>query len=1251
MAVKSNGNLLTINQTFQTVAGEFKILRRLGQGATSEVYQAQSRDGKRTVAIKVMRPTNLEFARKLFIGEGLTLAQMRSVEKKAKDGIFVTPEYFGADPEASTPYIIEEIMTGKSFPELVSADHLSEEDAIVIGVQLFRTLHLLSSELKQNYIDLKFENLWWDGRMKILKITDWGTLEDANPDGQARDILRASRYIYYLVTGHPITESRGILNQAVDAFPEWSQLSWGLQEILRRLLHPFPSARVGDDLLSLDSAEKIAQEFRNLDEYWKESADQLLADIRLSVDAAQKADPERDIEQQTLHYRLARTALEIALKRRISAKELDDRLRSTIMTESDYFTRARNLYEGTSYAPARKLFQIGARLLSSSRLRRWAWLANAGESAREKNYSRVKDLAEHVVELMEQERYEDARTRLSDALEQLNSEALRTLHQECEVLILTKQAVSAEEYGDFRSAEKAYRSAYEIWIKITDHEVWRDKVGDLLMRADIVRNLGEKEEEVNRILNDLKVAQKLEIVLNGLQKALRLAPGNSKVYALATTLATDRFDAGLLEDASRILWVCGIAPATPLNAIDWRCPDEIRLAFDARNTNVILLHVARIRNDKEALPHKLAIALLEKQFTPSKDVLGIDRNNAIADAMMCLDSELGKKMKGQVQNWKIEALNTTKKKVDFHLAEAEGLLFADRPGALHGKSISQAFAYLQDRLRGVETALELLDEASRLVGDEDDLVRSKIEELKQRGVAMKDELSRSISENKEQREETIAALKAKAVEILGQLDQLDVASSKMAKAGLPSRISDSLNGFQAERLGEVKELCNQVLDMDAENRWAIQTRQRVDGLIQGLGDYATLAVVSQKNVIDAAVEALLNEARDYYQYGRILEAAKSLRKIETLDPQADERKSFSELKTKTTMLMGMKYWEKENKAKLEDQEFEPQLLEKIAPYFSADIPIEFRKDSVSLRYLIAAKSKLFAQLMKINPVSFTSEFADTLRNLVWTDNLYRRGLDWQKGLPARQKSEKWDATKFTQNILNARNKRNFGQKMEKILAGVPIFQNPQARSGELTSVIVEHNANRIFKSKTPDLQEPKVAPKAEWKWVVGVESIILILCISVIALLFFAPGLRTEILSSFVPTPTVVITEVVPETPTEAVVETPDQTTEAPTEPVTEVLTAMPVPLIPNYCIKQNGKIRSQPQVVDTPTSNVVFTASDQSSCLYFDISSTVNGMTWYRIAVGQKIGDLDVGGYWVGNPVQWLTNWIPPTVTPTSSQ
>ena len=1223
MAKPSSNNLLTIGETFKTVAGEFTIIRRLGQGATGEVYQAQSRDGKRMVAIKLMRPTDMQLARKLFIGEGLFLAQMRLAEKKEGDGLFVAPEYFGAEDKTDTPYIVEEFMMGKPFSDLVNGGHLSEEDVVTIGVQFFRTLHLLSKELKKNYIDLKFENLWWDQEKKILKITDWGTLEETNSAGQARDILRASLYIYRLATSRPITESRGVLNQAVEAYPEWEQLSWGLQEILRRLLHPNPSARVGDDMLLLDSAERIAQEFRNLDEYWKESTDDLLSDIRRSVDAAQKANPEKEIEKQTIHYRLARTALEIASKRGIPNKEFGDRLRSVIVVESDYYTRAHNLYEGTSYAPARKLFQIGARLLTSSKLRRWAWLAFAGELAREKNYRRVKAIAEQALELMELEQYHDARISLDTVLGTLQSEALQILRQECEVLNLVQQAIILQRDGEYKSAEDAYRSAYEIWIKTDDHDEWKDKVGDLLRQADIVHRRGENQGKVNTSLKKAETSPELSNILDELQKALGLDPGNLIVYTLAAKLADERFKSGLLEDAAQILWACGIAPATPPDALDWRYPKEIYNALAFEKIEIISLYVSGIRTDKNRLPYKLAMALFEKYFILSNNVSELDRDNAIADLMATLDPERSKEMKEQVQGWRKEILRANKEKVNQLLAEAGGLLFADRPGTLLGLSISQALACSQNRLQEVEKALGLLDQASRLAGTEDEAVKLKMKELKERGGEMKDKFSQSFNESKKQKDETIAALIGKAEEILAQLKQLEDASPILSKAGLSSQISDSMLGFQAERLGEVFELCTQVLDLDSENQWALQKQQNVKGKIHGLGDFGTLAIAPQKNVLNAAVEVLLREAEGYYQDAKVLDAARSLRKIEALDLQANSRQPFMELKAKVTALLGLNYWEQENKARLDDGEFEPQLLERILTHFSGEIPTQFRRNSASLKYLFAVRAKLLTQLLTVDPLTSLAQFTETLRNLVWTDNLYRRGLFWQNNQPLNQENEDWSSAKFVEKVLQSRSRGNLNQEKEKILAGLPIFTTPEVSASELTSELIQK------------MIPPRSEARPVWlKWVtrLGLSTLILgVLIISGILVLPLFGKAQTT------PVPTVDIsptfTPIVPPTNTLVPVETP-----------TIVITQTSIPIVPNLCIINGGKIRSEPISSGDP----IYIAT-QPTCLYFDASWNGNNYIWYRIANGQKIGDLDVSGFWVAS--QFLAGWIPPTVTPTPSQ
>jgi len=1032
-------------------------------------------------------------------------------------------------------------------------------------------------------------------------------------------------YIYRLATGRPITESRRILNQAVGAYPEWKEISWGLQEILRRLLHPNPSARVGDELLSLDSAEKIAQEFRNLDEYWKETPDELIADIRRSVDAAQKANPEKEIEDQTRHYRLARTALEIASKRGIQIKEYDERLQRTVVEESDYYTRARNLYEGTSYAPARKLFQIGARLLSSSKLRRWAWLAYAGELAREKNYSGVKDLAEQAVELMEQEQFQDAGVSLDTAMKTLPSEALRTLREECEALNLVQQAIIAQRDGEYKSAEGAYRSAHGIWIKTDDHDEWKDKVGDLLGQAGIVHRQGENQEKVNASLKKIEMATELTIILDELQKALELDLGNQAVYALADKLAGERFNSGLLEDAAQILWGCGIAPAAPPEALDWRYPDEIRLALSTlRQLDSELPYVPLIRHDKNALPYKLAVKLFEKNFIRPADMIGLERVERIAELMSALDAALGEKMKEKIQVWREEMDKADKEKVNRLIANASSLMFTDARGALQNLPMPQVFARLQNRLGDIEDALEFLDQASCLAGSEDKALKSKIEELRQRGVAMKNEFSQSLSENQKQKEEAIAVLKGKAEEIWAQWEQLNDVFPKLA--GMPAQVSDSVSGLQAERLGKINELCAQILDLESENRWALQTQQKVNGLIQGLGDYAALAVVSQKNVINAAVDVLLHEADDFYKDGKTLDAARSLRKVEALNTQdASLQKRFTELRAKVTALMGITYWEQENKTKLEEGEFDLQLLERIATHFSPEIPPQFRGNSASLEYLFAARQKLFTQLLKINPVNNSPEFAETLRNLVWTDNLYRRGMAWQKRQIVDQKTEKWNSAKFARNVLRAYKKGNLSQEMEKLLVGLLVFADPESRSAQLIPEVT-HLIPEIFKPK----------PQHAWpKWALAGGSLAVIGILAMLAI--WNGDVLASIIGMTPPTATVapVVVVVPTETPTPILIPTYTPTsTEAPTITPVEVLA------VPN-CITANGKIRSNADAA----AQLVFTMT-KAVCLLFDGSASDGDFTFYRIAAGQKIGEWDAGGCWVGTNFLTTKDPTPPSVS-----
>jgi len=265
------------------------------------------------------------------------------------------------------------------------------------------------------------------------------------------------------------------------------------------------------------------------------------------------------------------------------------------------------------------------------------------------------------------------------------------------------------------------------------------------------------------------------------------------------------------------------------------------------------------------------------------------------------------------------------------------------------------------------------------------------------------------------------------------------------------------------------------------------------------------------------------------------------------------------------------------------------------------------------------------QLLKINPVNFTSEFAEILRNLVWTDNLYRRGMAWQKRQIVDQKTEKWNSAKFARNVLRAYKKGNLSQEMEKLLVGLLVFADPESRSAQLIPEVT-HLIPEIFKPK----------PQHAWpKWALAGGSLAVIGILAMLAI--WNGDVLASIIGMTPPTATVapVVVVVPTETPTPILIPTYTPTsTEAPTITPVEVLA------VPN-CITANGKIRSNADAA----AQLVFTMT-KAVCLLFDGSASDGDFTFYRIAAGQKIGEWDAGGCWVGTNFLTTKDPTPPSVS-----
>jgi hypothetical protein len=1235
--VKQTQNNLSIGQTLKTITGEFKILQPLGKGATGEVFKAQSLDGKLTVAIKVMLYSDLPSDRKTFINEGMILQAMRQAEKKQKDDekVFVTPDYHGADGNANPPYLIEEFMTGARLSDMLGAGrHLSEKEVVVIGFQLFRALHLLSTELKKNCIDLKLENLWWNAEKRVLKITDWGTLEDVNSAGDARDVLRASLYLYRFVTGRILTEIKGIVNQPVDFCEEWNNLSWGLQEILRRLLHPNPAARVGDELLALETAEDISQAFKKLDDLWQMPEDELIEYARDYVDAAGESNAKDEIENQTISYRYAKTALDIASHRNIENKEYA-RLNEVIKNEADYLGRAKGLYEAGSYVAARQLFRLGSRLLLSSRLRRWAWLASVGEAAREKNYKKVKENVERAVELMETEQFEQAGKLFDEGLKKLPSEALQALLAECKVFFLIQQAKSFQGRGEFKSASQSYRSAHETWINILEHEEWKFQVGDLEKLAEIVNQEGLNQDDIRKLIAEARsnVQQSIQTgivdfdaVRLPLWDALRKSPGNLDVYNTIRDIAQGYFEQKQLQYATKTLEIGGAAKGVPLFAESWRFPDEVRHLLETGSLNNLDIVVANLVPDCASLSGKIAVVLLTIHFVSSLHEGYLARARILAGLISVLDSQRAQQMEEKITQQEADMKKSNKEQVNAWISEAEKLLFPFQRDALQGLSVKESVDRLQNRMEQTNKALDILKQAGAY--EADDATLAKITELTEIGTALITKFEKEYKEKQAGLQAELQTLNNQLDTLILRIDQLEYVSPNLSKVALPAQVNEDIANFKIDLITNAYDLCSRALQIASADQSLLIKKEQLELHIQKLGDRSLFVIAGEslQQVREAMNKSLLAQANEHYQSGKLDETLQSLKKMELFAPSLAQQKEFEVLKQKSLSALRLRSWEEENGQILSSAVFDAEVLRQAAYFLDGEIDASVIRNSNLLKYLGDLRNNLLNQFVRISQTPSANEYSETLQRLVWVDNIYRFGSNPIKGA----KTGKWvNYGKFAKDITNLPEKGT-KEKLLKQLVSLPIFADPESASSNLKpALFAQFGGNKPW-------------GLGDWRtWVVGA------LGIALVAITIFGGMLILPKIMAPVPTQTL-MPSASPILPTDTPV-----ATFTPTTTPSPILSPVPTQILfYNYCATDIVSIRFGPSINFKKVSETKFLQNGK--CLNFDAHVISGGENWLRIAPGQMLEDLPVGGYWIKDTLlkpgdATFVNLIPEiTLTPT---
>jgi serine/threonine protein kinase len=164
----------------QTVAGRYRVIRRLGEGGMGVVYQAIDERLEKAVAVKVLKE---DFAKRQDVVARFT-QEAKSAARIKHENVLDVTDY--GKTEAGSYYIAMELLVGTDLAEVLQkGDPMTVERATDIAMQICRALSAAHG-LGVVHRDMKPENVFLlrsnEGR-EVVKIVDFGIAQMKDPAG------------------------------------------------------------------------------------------------------------------------------------------------------------------------------------------------------------------------------------------------------------------------------------------------------------------------------------------------------------------------------------------------------------------------------------------------------------------------------------------------------------------------------------------------------------------------------------------------------------------------------------------------------------------------------------------------------------------------------------------------------------------------------------------------------------------------------------------------------------------------------------------------------------------------------------------------------------------------------------------------------------------------------------------------------------------------------------------------------------
>lgn len=545
----------------------------LGSGLTADVYKVTIND--RSYAVKILKPGSSSAIKSYFLSEVTNLKMVWKEWFNQYPGLeHLTPELLGADTEGESPFILMELIEGKTIEEDIRANGpYSENIALNLMSQFGKLLVCLHSHLNKGYSDIKFDNFWKLNELSAagfpqLKITDWNVLNDLTEEGIHRDLFFSTLVFFRFLTGTALPYSRGQITVKLDDRDKFNNLSFGTKDFFYKALNINIKRR-------FLSAETWLEEIEQLNSSWNKSATDLNLSAARLLDDALEQQNRREISKAAENFRKARVALDISgVKGRGNqsvfielSQKIDKGFESTSHREKGLIS-----LKGGQYREAIEIFDEGADLsvLEPTLLRRLYWLSRAAnEIGFERFNSYINEAIEAVFALVKGEtlRAQHAFEEIETKIPLPQSESLGYLIREAKILNLYNEAVRQRDMEKYEEAVKTLTAAHDLSkpLPTTPSTFWAEAIGDIspiLQEAIIEANtLGVSNSAVDSAVTAYNSGDISHAGQNFL-KALSAAPDNPKALNQLKSCVDRSLELGNWKDAGLLL-----EPAVGFNQI------------------------------------------------------------------------------------------------------------------------------------------------------------------------------------------------------------------------------------------------------------------------------------------------------------------------------------------------------------------------------------------------------------------------------------------------------------------------------------------------------------------------------------------------------------------------------------------------------------------------------------------------------------------------------------------------------------